>query len=403
MSTLRRNSYTVKFKVSVVEWQRKNEASIHRTAKRFSIDRKRVRKQRSEGRPVSNQLLKSKAIQIAGGLNIECFRASCGWLNRWKQWYNVGVRAGTNNAQKIPKDYADLLHTFRKSVITIRKAENIGPADIVNMDQTMCRFDMPPSRTNNKRGERTICIKTTHAEKKGFTVALAATASGKKLPAVIVFKERGRSLGVRVRRSLRIPPNVQVRATTNGWMTTEEYQYWLLHIYGKESQRRLLIVDSYKPHQTEDSIKKVNDSCNSDVIIIPGGCTSIVQPMDRCINRPFKEYMRASWQEWMRQDRAKTKKGNLKQPSRQDAINWVSKAWDSIKLETLTHSFLVCGISNALDGSQDDLVSDDLPSVEMESEDEESEKNDEENGEEDEEVDVHEVDPFSDDSDSDSE
>ena len=69
----------------------------------------------------------------------------------------------------------------------------------------------------------------------------------------------------------------------------------------------------------------------------------------------------------MRQDRAKTKKGNLKQPSRQDAINWVSKAWESIKLETLTHSFLVCGISNALDGSQDDLASD-LPSVEMDTE-----------------------------------
>ena len=407
MSTPRRNSYTVSFKVSVVEWQRKNEASIHRTAKYFSIDRKRVREwcqkysllkgqtsgapgkrrrlcwgkplsveldqkvfefleeERSEGRPVSNQLLKTKAIQIAGGLKIAGFRASCGWLNRWKQRYNVGVRAGTNNAQKIPADYADLLHSFRKSVITIRKAENIGPADIVNMDQTMCRFDMPPSHTNNKRGERTIRIKTTRAEKKGFTVALAATASGKKLPAVIVFKERGGSLGVRVRRSLRIPPNVRVRASTNGWMTAEEYQHWLVHVYGKESQRRLLIVDSYKPHQTVDSIKKVKDSCNSDVIIIPGGCTSIVQPMDKCINRPFKEYMRASWQEWMRQDRAKTKKGNLKQPSRQDAINWVSKAWESIKLETLTHSFLVCGISNALDGSQDDLVSDDLPSVEM--------------------------------------
>ena len=236
MSNLRRNSYTVKFKVSVVEWHRNNEASLHKTAKRFSVDRKRVREwcqkysvlkgqtsgalgkrlpmanpsrqkvfefvedERSEGRPVSNQLLKTKAIQIAGGLRIEGFKASCGWLSRWKQRYNVGVRAGTNSAQRLPADYADQLHTFRKSVITIRKAESIGPAGIINMDQTMCRFDMPPSRTNNKRGERTIRIKTTRAEKKGFTVALAATASGKKLSAVIVFKERGGSLGVRVRK-----------------------------------------------------------------------------------------------------------------------------------------------------------------------------------------------------------
>ena len=85
-------------------------------------------------------------------------------------------------------------------------------------------------------GEQTIRIKITRAEKKAFTVALAATASGKKLPAVIMFKEHGGSLGVRVRRSLRIPPNVRVRASTNGWMTAEEYQHWLVHIYGKESQ-----------------------------------------------------------------------------------------------------------------------------------------------------------------------
>ena len=35
------------------------------------------------------------------------------------------------------------------------------------------------------------------------------------------------------------------------------------------------------------------------------------------------------------------------------------------------HSFLVCGISNALDGSQDDLISSDIPIIE--DEDEESE------------------------------
>ena len=298
---------------------------------------------------MSNQLLKTKALQIAGGLKLEGFRASCGWLSRWKRRYGVGVRVGTNSAQRLPADYADHLHTFRKSVIVIRKAENIGPA----------------------------------------------TASGKKLPAMIVFKERGGSLGVRVWRSLHIPPNVRVRATTNGWMTAQEYQHWLAHVYGKESQRCLLIVDIYKPHQTDDSIKKVKESCNSDVIIIPGGCTSIVQPMDKCINRPFKENVRASWQEWMQQDR-----GNLKQLTRQDAINWVSRAWDSIKPETLTHSFVVCGISNALDGSEDDLVSDDLPSVEIEEEaDEQSESSDCE----DEEADIDEVNPFSEDSDSDPE
>lgn len=68
----------------------------------------------------------------------------------------------------------------------------------------MCRFDMSRSKTNDKRGTKTIRIKTTRAEKKGFTVALAAAADGTKLPAVVIFKERNGILGERVRRKLSI-------------------------------------------------------------------------------------------------------------------------------------------------------------------------------------------------------
>lgn len=37
----------------------------------------------------------------------------------------------------------------------------------------------------------------TRAEKKGFTVVLAATAAGEKLPAVVIFKECSGLLGAR--------------------------------------------------------------------------------------------------------------------------------------------------------------------------------------------------------------
>ena len=109
----------------------------------------------------------------------------------------------------------------------------------------------------------------------------------------------------------------------------------------------------------------VKSECNAKLVIIPGGCTSVAQPMDKCINRPFKQRVREHWQEWMRQGRPMTPSGNLKQPTRQYVIDWVSQAWSSIKKDTLVHSFLVCGISNALDGSQDYLVSSDIPNITM--------------------------------------
>ena len=47
----------------------------------------------------------------------------------------------------------------------------------------------------SKKGAKTVRIKTTLVEKKGFTVALVAMADGSKLPVVIIFKEHGRVLG----------------------------------------------------------------------------------------------------------------------------------------------------------------------------------------------------------------
>ena len=68
----------------------------------------------------------------------------------------------------------------------------------------MCRFNMSYPRTNSICGVKTVCIKTTRAEKKGFTAALAASADGTKLSAVIVFKECGGVLGQGVIRSLTV-------------------------------------------------------------------------------------------------------------------------------------------------------------------------------------------------------
>ena len=93
------------------------------------------------------------------------------------------MRHSTSDAQKIPEDYHSILREFRTSVMKCCVQYQLAPSDIVNMDQTMCRFDMAPSRTNDIVGKRSIRIVSTKATKKGFTVALAAKGNGKKLPA----------------------------------------------------------------------------------------------------------------------------------------------------------------------------------------------------------------------------
>ena len=94
--------------------------------------------------------------------------------------------------------------------------------------------------------------------------------------------------------------------------------------------------------------------------------------------------------------RALTQKGNLKQPTWHDVISWVSKAWRGIKTDLLVKSFLVCGISNALDVSQDDFVCDKVPVVDANSTESQSADEDTEDAEDPTDSDVDDLDLFDD-------
>ncbi|CAI7755461.1 unnamed protein product [Closterium sp. NIES-53] len=47
--------------------------------------------------------------------------------------------------------------------------------------------------------------------------------------------------------------------------------------------------------------------------------------------------------------------GNIRKPPPELTLKWISKAWKAVPKELIQRSFLTCGISNALDGSQDNL------------------------------------------------
>ena len=72
---------------------------------------------------------------------------------------------------------------FQCIVIRQRAQHGYDIKHIANMDETPMFFDLPPSRTVHKAGEKTIstCVKTSSYEKENFTVVLACCADGTKL------------------------------------------------------------------------------------------------------------------------------------------------------------------------------------------------------------------------------
>ena len=76
--------------------------------------------------------------------------------------------------------------------------------------------------------------------------------------------------------------------------------------------RSLLVWDMFRSHCCE-SVKAKLKEYKTRIAVIPGGCTSVLQPLDVSVNKPFKNYMRKLWIDWMISGNKEfTKGGSLK-------------------------------------------------------------------------------------------
>jgi hypothetical protein len=62
---------------------------------------------------------------------------------------------------------------------------------------------------------------------------------------------------------------------------------------------------------------------------IPGGCTSLCQPVDVGFNKPFKDRMRRQWINWMTNEGVVH--GTTSPPARLDVAKWVQNAMLEMK------------------------------------------------------------------------
>lgn len=196
-----RKSYSVEKKLEIITWHNENGTSLHRTSKEFGIDRKNLREwlknesllrmndfgtskkkrrigsgkkplseemdeelyyfflnERENGRIVSNQTLSKEAKKIADKLGIKEFIASMQYVSNFKKRFNITMRVGTTDSQKTPDLLQEEVKCFFECLKKLRVCHDYTNYNIGNMDQTMCRFDMPSKRTNNLKGESSVRI-----------------------------------------------------------------------------------------------------------------------------------------------------------------------------------------------------------------------------------------------------
>ncbi len=116
-------------------------------------------------------------------------------------------------------------------------------------------------------------------------MTLCCTASGKLLPPFLVF--RGKTI-----KNVKIPPGVVCTTQEKAWMDEKRMlewidKVWLPYVQGKPT---LLSLDTFSGHLTE-AVNDSFDKCGTKLLVIPGGCTSVLQPLDISINKLYTTVM----------------------------------------------------------------------------------------------------------------
>ena len=107
---------------------------------------------------------------------------------------------------------------------------------------------------------------------------------GTKLPAVCIFKLKNIP-------KENFPRGIYIRVNEKGWVNEQEMLWWIENVWTSRNRfsnpRSMLVYDSFRGHLV-NSVKNRLVEKNTNIAVIPGGCTSKLQPLDVAINKSFK-------------------------------------------------------------------------------------------------------------------
>ena len=291
--------------------------------------------QREQGITVHVFDLVIKASSLSPEFNAKHFVARCSAVKRFMRANSLVYRMGTHETQRKPEDVATEALDYMNIMRSILEGPHRDRRFILNMDQTPVFFCMTRKKTLEVIGVKTVHIRTSTNDTKRATVAVTIAADGTVLPSTIVFK--GKPDG-RIARSefATYPTTHHYQCQDNAWMDERVMIEWVDNVLkpyvanAPDHVIPLLILDSYRCHMMASVVTRIQE-LGIEVKHIPGGCTSLCQPVDVGFNKPFKDRIRRQWMSWMIAEGVIH--GTTSSPTRRDVAGWVDRAMAEMKNE----------------------------------------------------------------------
>ncbi len=291
---------------------------------------------REQGMAVSTSMIVIKASILDAGFASKTKTGKYFAVRRFVKAHSMVYRMGTHESQRHPDEVAGEASDYMAMARSLVVGPHRDPRYIVNMDQTPVYFTMNGKKTLNVAGAKTVQIRTSTNDTKRATVAVTICADGTLLPSVVVFK--GAPLGrIATKEFLTYPPNQQYHCQAAAWMDESVMIAWVdgpLKAHVEQAPPDiipLLILDSYRCHMMTSVVTRIQ-AMGVEVVHIPGGCTSLCQPVDVGFNKPFKDRVRQLWTEWMVTEGLVD--STTKAPTRLQVAGWIDTALTQMSNES---------------------------------------------------------------------
>ena len=243
------------------------------------------------------------------------FRASESFMRKWlHDVLHWSPRKGTQAAQKRPNDWEEQCERSFLRKAWVIKDEDIPEELLVNSDQTQVLFAPGDKISWAETGSKQVPVLGCE-EKRAFTVLISVASNGTVLPMQVIYTGKTH----RSRPSPSSPHQtdliaagflLQESGTTTYWSNLETMKTFVDEILAPYfervkrekglpvTQKSLWMIDVWSVHRSKE-FRTWMRVTHPNILLdyVPGGCTSIMQPCDVGIQRPFKLSVKRSYQE----------------------------------------------------------------------------------------------------------
>ena len=250
-----------------------------------------------------------------------------------------------------PGNKEEVVEKFRLKIKTLIQSGLYDLDHVLNVDETGVCCEGTSTKTicfdeeEKNEGRKAIkhpATKSVNKDKENLTVVLTGSWTGVKLPAMLIFPDKG------VKKLDRdVPENIcKVHREEGSYMDRKTMETWVskvLNPYSRKlssNKKGLLLLDNFAGHISPE-IKKAIQGYNYDVETLPANTTKYLQPLDLSVNRAFKSYISDQWENYASNltDKDVTRTNKYQAPSRGVKMTWISRAWSQVKAESVANGF----------------------------------------------------------------